>query len=105
MGSLWLMASLEIAVDDVYQLIRGLALERPGMTGAVHEVRSDMVLDDLCEQPIDGAPATRDQVHNLRAARLPLERPLDCLDLSADAAHAMQQFLLVANGVAHAITT
>lgn len=61
----------------------------------------DMFLDDLAEQAVERAAATGDDMHHLLAPRLGLECALDGVDLSADAAHPIQELGFLANGVAH----
>ena len=56
----------------------------------IDEVRADVVLHHHGHQAGGGAAHAGDEVHNLLAARLRLERTLDGLDLPADAAHARE---------------
>ena len=73
----------------------------PGCFVAVDEMRADVVFDHLRHQPGHGAARAGDQVHDLLAAGLAIERALDGLDLAADAAHAREEFLLFADGMGH----
>ena len=47
---------------------------------------------------------TGDQVHDLFAASLAIERALDGLDLTPDAAHPRQELLLFADRMRHGLT-
>ena len=64
-------------------------------------MRAHVILDDLGHQTGHGAAHAGDQVHDLFAAGLAVERPLDGLDLASDAADARQQLLFFADGVRH----
>ena len=68
----------------------------------IDEMRAHVILDDLGHQTGHGAAHAGDEVHDLFAASLAVERPLDGLDLAPDAAHARQQLVLFADGMCHA---
>ena len=55
----------------------------------------------LAVGPGHRAACPGDQVHDLVTPRLAGERPLNSLHLASNAAHARQQFLLIANSMAH----
>ena len=61
----------------------------------------EVILDHLRHKPSHSAACARDQVHDLIAPSLIVERALNSLDLAPDAAHARQQLLLLTNGVCH----
>src|ERR1700730_5245361 len=88
-------ASLEVAMDHVDQLVCGLAVERAGVRLAVDQVRADVVLDHDGQEPVDGAAARRNQVHDLCTASLAFERALDGLDLPVDSTDPVQQLALL----------
>src|SRR5580658_3515897 len=90
--------SFEIGVDDVNQLIGG----RGARAGdAAEHVLAQVILEDFRQQTVDGAPRGREQVHDVRAVGVALERALDGLHLAANPPDAVQQLLFVAHGVSH----
>ena len=93
---------LQVGADDVEQLLGRLHVERPGMRVRVHQVRADVVLDHFGHQAGQGAADAGDELHDLLAAGLVLQRALDGLHLALHAAHAGQQLRLLADGVGHA---
>src|SRR2546430_9327338 len=93
--------SLEVAIHDVDQLIRGRGARLTSARPARHEVLADVILDDFRQQAAHGAAARGQQLHDLAAIRVPVERPLDRLELSAQAAQPVDQLGPVADGVRH----
>lgn len=65
----------------------------------INHVKSNMALDDLGHQPVNGAPASGHRVQNMRAFGAFFEGPFDGVDLSLDAANPVQEFLLIADDV------
>jgi hypothetical protein len=61
-----------------------------------------MILDDLGHQTGRGPSHAGDEMHDLFAPGLALERPLDGFDLPSDTAHARQQLLFIADSMCHA---
>src|SRR5215469_11160963 len=92
---------LEIAVDDLDQLIGRLSIECFRVFDRINEMSADVILDDLSQKAVDGPTAPRNELHNLRAARLTLESSFDRVNLSTDATHPVEQLLLLADRVAH----
>ena len=96
--------SLKITVDDGDELIGGVDVERPWILFRIDQVRADVVLDHLGQETVDGAAAAGNEVHDLLAPFLLLERAHDRVGLAADTARPIEEFLLFANGVAHTIS-
>jgi ketosteroid isomerase-like protein len=67
----------------------------------IDQMRAHMVLDDLSHEARHGAACAGDEVHDLLAPRLARKRALYAVNLSAEPAHARQQFFLIANRMAH----
>ena len=67
----------------------------------IDQMRTYMIFDDFGHQARHGAARTGNQVHDLFTARLACQCSFDALDLAPEAAHASQQLLLFANGMAH----
>jgi hypothetical protein len=67
----------------------------------VHDVEADVALDHLGHEALDGPVAGGDGVQDGRAVLLLVNGLLDAFDLTPDAADAVEQFLLVADGVGH----
>ena len=95
-------ASLQIGADDFEQLLGRVGVQRPGMLLGIDEMRPHVILDHLGHQTGHGAARAGDQMHDLFAAGLAVERALDGLDLAPDAAHARQQLVFFADGMGHA---
>ena len=95
-------ASFQIGPHDIEQLPRGVPVERAGMFLVINKMCQDVVLDHLGHQPGHGAARGGDEMHDLLAARLALQRPLDSLDLPANAPDAGEEFLFFVDGVGHA---
>src|SRR6185437_12376984 len=93
--------SPEIRAHDVEKLLGCLALQRLRMLVGIDQVSAHVVLDDLRHQSGDSTPDACDEVHDLIAPCLVLERTLYPLDLPADPAHAAKELVLVTDGVAH----
>ena len=68
----------------------------------VDQMCAHMILDDLGHQPGRRPSHAGDEMHDLLAAGLALERALDGFDLPSDPAHARQQLLFIADRMCHA---
>ena len=68
------------------------------MVGIDH-MKPDVSLDHLGHQPFDGPPAGGNRVQNARAVGPLLQRSLDGIDLTLDAANPVQELVLIANDV------
>src|SRR5271154_2755228 len=93
--------SLQIGANHVQEFFRRLDVQRLGMFFGVDEMRAHMILDHFGHQARGRSAHGGDQVHDLFAAGLFVERAFDRFHLAADAAHAAEEFLLFADGVAH----
>src|SRR5262245_65939060 len=65
------------------------------------DVEANVVFHHLRHEAVHGAAGRGDELQNLGALDLPLKRPLDRLDLAAQAADAIEQLGLFTNGVGH----
>ena len=96
-----MMRSLEIGADDFEQLLGGLSVKCARMLFRVDQMRLDVILNHFRHQSRYRSPHTGDQVHDLFTASLAIERTLDSLDLTSDAAHPCKELLLFSNSVRH----
>ena len=86
-------------VDQVFGQFWGNLL-----LGAVHQVKPDMRLQHLAHQAINPAPHRRQQ-HQLAAAIfIGRQSTLDCIQLSAHLAYALQQLQFLALVLGHRIS-
>jgi hypothetical protein len=69
----------------------------------IHEMRANMVFDDLSHEAGHRAACAGDEVHDLLAPRLVCKGAFDTIDLATNAAHTRQQLLLFPNGMTHSI--
>src|SRR5262249_42602904 len=91
----------QIRVDDLDQLLGGAVARVVGRRLRIDEVLVNVVLDDLGDEPVEGASTGRRLLQHGGAARLLLERALDRIDLAADAPDAVAQLLLLALRIGH----
>jgi len=66
-----------------------------------HDVETNVVFHHLRHEAVHGAAGRGDELQNLSALDLALERPLDRLDLAAQATDAIKKLGLFTNGVGH----
>ena len=92
---IWSWDSLKIGANDIEQLLGGLAVECLRMLIGIHQMGSNVVLDHLRHQPGHGSARPGDQMHDLIATGLIVERTLDTFDLSSNATHPGEKFLLL----------
>ncbi len=78
-----------------------LAIERAGVLLLIDQMVAHMFLDHLAHQSRHGAARGGNQMHDLFAPRLAVKRPLDRLDLPANAADARQKLLFFMDRVGH----
>src|ERR1700674_6048597 len=97
-----LAVSLEVALHDVDEFVRGVGARLTGMRSARHEVLTDVILDDFRQQAAHGAAACGQQLHDPAAIRVLIQRPLDRLDLPTQAAEPIDELGLPANRTRHA---
>ena len=93
--------SLEIGSDYFEQLLGGFSVKCSRMLLRVDQMRVDVILNHFRHQSRYRSPHTGDQVHDLFTASLAIERTLDGLDLTSDAAHACKELLLFTNSMRH----
>jgi hypothetical protein len=89
-------------MNEVDQLLSRVAIKGASVLDGVDQVRSDVLLDNFGQEAVHRATAAGDQVHDLGAPGVPLKRPLDSVDLPADAAHPVQELLPIVDRVSHA---
>ena len=77
---------LEIGSNDVDQFFCGLSVVIPCGTDQVY---ADVILHQFPHQTVDRASGTGDELQNIGAADFLLQRPFDCLNLPANAPHAV----------------
>jgi len=82
-----MVCSLEIGSDYFEQLLGGLSVKCARMLLRVDQMRVDVILNHFRHQSRYRPPHTGDQVHDLFTASLAIERTLDSLNLTSDAAH------------------
>jgi hypothetical protein len=93
--------SLEIGSDYFEQLLSGLSVKCARMLLRVDQMRVDVILNHFRHQSRYRPPHTGDQVHDLFTASLAIERTLDRLDLTPDAAHPSKELFLFTNSMRH----
>jgi hypothetical protein len=59
--------------------------------------------DHFPHQSVDRAPGRRDELQHIGAADFLVERPLDGLDLPANAAHTVQELGFLSDGMGHGL--
>src|SRR6202023_1998600 len=82
-------------------MIRCVGVERAVILLGVDEMGADMVLDHLGHQAGDAAANAGDHMHDALAFGLFVQRPLDRLDLAADASDPGEQLFLFSDGMCH----
>jgi hypothetical protein len=95
------VCSLEIGSDYFEQLLGSLGVKCARMLLRVDQVCVDVILNHFRHQSRDRPPRTRDQVHDLFTAGLGIERTLNSLDLTPDAAYPRKELLLFTNSMRH----
>ena len=77
-------------------------LRAPGvLVLGIHQVRADVILDDLCRQARQCSTGAGKQMHHLLALSLAVQRSFDGFYLPSDTADPSQELLLVAYGMSH----
>jgi hypothetical protein len=89
-----MVCSLEIGSDYFEQLLSGLRVECARMLLRVDQMRVNVILNHFRHQSRYRPPPTGDQVHDLFTSSLTIERTLDSLDLTSDAAHPCKKLFL-----------
>ncbi len=65
----------------------------------IKDVRANVVFHHLCHEAVHGAARGGDELQNLGAFDLALERALDRFNLAAQAAHTIEELTLFSDGV------
>jgi hypothetical protein len=94
-------ASFQICADDIEKLLGRFCIERAWMLIGIYQMRAHVIFDDFGHEAGHRPACAGEEVHDLFAVRLIVERPLNCLDLPPDTAHARQELVLLADGVRH----
>lgn len=88
-------------MDDLDQLLGSLSAQVASRSLRVHDMLADMAFDDLSNEPVEGAAAGGCLLQYRGATGFLLKRALDGVELSANAPHPGQQFLLVFERMRH----
>src|ERR1700759_1461277 len=92
---------LEVRSDHFEQLLGGICIKCARVLLHVDQVCADMILNHFCHQPRYRPSHSSDQVHDLFTASLAIERTLDGLDLTSEAADSRKQLFLLTNSMRH----
>jgi hypothetical protein len=87
--------SVEISFDHRYELVGCLMLRRECLLAFDEDMKSQMALNQFCHQSIQCAATGGDELQDFFALLLPIERPLNRLDLALDATDARKRLCLV----------
>src|SRR5262249_46212661 len=106
-GSLVMVGSgsLQIGADHLDQFLGGLCLQlgAPTFGPRVHDVHTDMVFHHFQHEAVDGAAGAGTELQDAGAAVFLLGPAFDRLDLTADAAHPVEQLRLLASCMRHVV--
>src|SRR5579872_5309824 len=91
----------QVHPDNVNDFPSRIAWLRVRMSPLVDDVKPDVIFEYFGQQAINRAATRRNPLKNGCTVQFVRERSLDRLDLSPNAADAVNQLLLVANGVRH----
>jgi len=91
----------QIGAQDLDQLVGAFAPLGVARDLRIGDVRLDVIFQYLHHETIDRTAHGGDLLQDCRASLLSLERPLQRLDLAADAANSGQKLRLLASGVTH----
>jgi hypothetical protein len=81
---LWL---LQVGLDDIDQLFCAFGFSDIALPRWVHDMNSNMILDDLSQQAIQGAAGRYGEMEHVRASFLLFQGTLDGLDLAPNPPH------------------
>ncbi len=93
--------SPQVGPDHVEQLFARINRVCGTMPVAVDDVKPHMVFEHLAQQPVDGATTSGNSLENLAAVQFVHDGALDCVDLAAEASHAVDELFLLTNDVCH----
>ena len=91
----------DISVDYLNKLVGGLRMRIIAGLAAVYDMFTDMILDDLGDEPIEGTPARSGLLQDLDAFKIGRDRALNRLDLTAQAFEPVEQLGLFLGDMAH----
>ena len=94
--------SLEIGANDFEQLLRGFGIQGFRILLGIDEMRMNVPFDDFSHQSRERTANPCDEVHDLAAHSVAVQRPFNTFNLAFDPTHARQKFLFVANCMGHA---
>ncbi len=94
-------ASLEIGAHDVDEFVCRLDLGRSRLLRRVNDVMFDVALNDFSQQTIHRTTACRDVLQHGAGVLLRLETLLNRRNLTCYPPDAIEELLLIANGVTH----
>ena len=93
--------SADISAQHVEQFVGRLRFAAGRCALFVDHVHVNMVFNHFRHDAVDGAPRRGQKPHDLGAAGLGIQAPFQRVDLASQPAHAVEQFLLVGDGVGH----
>src|SRR5271165_1503 len=80
--------SAHVGLDHLHEFLGGPRFVAVGI--GIHDVRTNMALDDLGREAADGPTARSQQVHDLATLFLLDQSMLDGFDLSANSSNAVE---------------
>jgi hypothetical protein len=91
----------EVRSYHVDQLFGGAARFGLGLQCGINQMHADMIFDHFAHQTVDCTPGSGDELQDVGTADFLVKRPLDSLDLPANAPHAVQELGLLSDSVGH----
>ena len=96
-----LLALLQVGVKNFDQFFCAHCPVAVWVVCRIADMKADVILHDLGHEAVHRAARGSDEVHDLGAAPFTRERALQGLDLTANAAHAVQQLGFFLNRMCH----
>ena len=90
-------------MNDIDQFLGALGA-RTALVVRIDDVHPNVILDDLSHQAVHCAAGSDDEMKDVGASLFLLDRALERLDLTEDAAHSVQQLGFFFDSVSHTIT-
>ena len=84
------ITSFQIGADDLKQLLDRIGIQRLRIGFCINEMQADMVFHDFRHKTCHGAARAGDEMQNLLATSVAIERPFDGVYLTFDATNARQ---------------
>jgi hypothetical protein len=94
------LLSLQVHAHHVDQLVSALS-PSIGVQRRISHMQSNVVSENLAHQAIHGAAHRSDELEDIRAADLSIDRAFDRIDLAADAPHAGEELRFLSSSVSH----